>query len=921
MDRRLFWTSGVLNEVNLAYRKAEGDYSLERMLESMEIQALTEAETACGQGGFLAAKIGKILSPQQFNALSQKDKETAIVLLGKSGLVGYSRDDKIYVSLSPAISRSSACTFFVIFSMLEKLSKAVLAIKPVWEIKFNAPAENKRDYIQWETLLTKLYPWITSAQEAFSRPAVDLPLQSAEPVRNVSTNRAPSPQDNQSIQFLNQDELANSVSSIQRINGDTFKPVPDNFLDSNTNSVAKAAEENKSAKQQNNTGSNSIKSLFPESLTVRVMFYKSMPHIPFLDNDGTVYVLTEKSDTEKMASEIDNIFPKEATWGQFCDSFYKSYSHLGCSKIAVNTGNRKILIDYDLSLEYNGKKTEYQLNGNKLNLYLIQLLQLKNGQGINKGNSNYAELLKLLFEEELGKTLFFVPMVYDNDSKQQAAADRTLHFFSDTDRVVKNIFVKNDNKGGICINSNDDSLVFMDGSEGYVSANSSSGQAMHMITLQEADGTLFIPGFTNLAELREMYTENRVAIAMLSDMVKLKNGSIKGIILNPFSINYVVPDELLKQEKPVADTSDPLLKGRAPSQPIIDTAPKAVVTDNIPSPVIQKSDDDFTKGFVDLGPDDSDKDKDVNYDTILGIKSDNTADKGKDVDKNKADDFADILGVKPDDASPIDDSDDEDKKDKKSRKKDKKDKKPKSKAKRIIITIVSVLAALFIILVSISVISDISYRRGKKVEWSTIIDSELLPIPESDYVAYYYDSDSYISFDIARCSHEQFKLYVMECKSMGYTIDADILSDSNSDYYIAYNEEGYKLDLSYSDYCNQINVRLYNPITFYKVIWPDEEKCYGLPDPESDKIIIENNSSNLFSAMVGECDFEGFKDYVNKCYEAGFNRDYNGSEINNPLYDEYDNGTTYNLYNAEKNCVTIEYEGGNIISIKISKSN
>ena len=121
MNRKIEWRSMELDEIALVYEKAEKNHTIETLLEQLETQALEEAKTNMGMR---KTDTGNVLKPEQFERLSDTDKETAIKVLGNAGLSAWNTDLQtatIISTLSPIITSVQACTVFNILNRIEKL--------------------------------------------------------------------------------------------------------------------------------------------------------------------------------------------------------------------------------------------------------------------------------------------------------------------------------------------------------------------------------------------------------------------------------------------------------------------------------------------------------------------------------------------------------------------------------------------------------------------------------------------------------------------------------------------------------------------------------------------------------------------------------------------------------------------------------
>ncbi len=164
MHRLLEWESGLYDEMPLIYEKAGGDDEIGGLLEKLEQAALSEAQEACLDGGIFAKMVGATLSPDEFNELASKDKEAAIKMLAGNGFDKISRNDEekiLYIKLKPAINKSKACSVFEILNRLEKLDGIINTNNQKWELELQIPLGGRNNFVQWEILIMRLYPWIS----------------------------------------------------------------------------------------------------------------------------------------------------------------------------------------------------------------------------------------------------------------------------------------------------------------------------------------------------------------------------------------------------------------------------------------------------------------------------------------------------------------------------------------------------------------------------------------------------------------------------------------------------------------------------------------------------------------------------------------------------------------------------------------
>lgn len=92
---------------------------------------------------------------------------------------------------------------------------------------------------------------------------------------------------------------------------------------------------------------------------------------------------------------------------------------------------------------------------------------------------------------------------------------------------------------------------------------------------------------------------------------------------------------------------------------------------------------------------------------------------------------------------------------------------------------------------------------------------------------------------------------------------------------------------------------------FKEIEWPDSDIAKLIPKPESTFGRIEWESSDGFSITLGKITESKYKDYVKACKDKGFKEDYEKG-------DDY-----YRAENKEKYYLSLEYEKGNIMSVRL----
>lgn len=183
---------------------------------------------------------------------------------------------------------------------------------------------------------------------------------------------------------------------------------------------------------------------------------------------------------------------------------------------------------------------------------------------------------------------------------------------------------------------------------------------------------------------------------------------------------------------------------------------------------------------------------------------------------------------------------------------------------------------IIIILITYGKISStISKNKEAKQNRSELLETTLskyLPELKKGNVDIGSDSEEYLSFSIKDIDYDFYKEYKNSCIDLGFSIE----NDKDSRNYTAYNDSGYKLDLSFYD--NEINVRLEVPEKMDNISWPTNGIVTILPKPKSKFGKITSDSSNYFCVKIAKTSLDDYNEYVKTCEDNGFNVDYNKTE-------------------------------------------
>ncbi len=186
-------------------------------------------------------------------------------------------------------------------------------------------------------------------------------------------------------------------------------------------------------------------------------------------------------------------------------------------------------------------------------------------------------------------------------------------------------------------------------------------------------------------------------------------------------------------------------------------------------------------------------------------------------------------------------------------------------------------------------------RRSKEYDkWPTSGLGAVLPTPDTEKVEVF-DYSSFFSATvyIDETTSELFPAYVAKCESAGFSVDAE----KNSDKYVAYNKEGYRVSMQLFDGLGQFDIHLDTPKVNGTFAWPSIGLATLLPEPKTNVGTVEYDTSKQFSVWIGETSLDSYKEYVNECIDSGFSVDYDSAEKN------------YSAKNIDGVSLKLEYQG------------
>lgn len=207
---------------------------------------------------------------------------------------------------------------------------------------------------------------------------------------------------------------------------------------------------------------------------------------------------------------------------------------------------------------------------------------------------------------------------------------------------------------------------------------------------------------------------------------------------------------------------------------------------------------------------------------------------------------------------------------------------------------------LVVFLVMFSLLSLVSC--GGKLEWPDGKLGNMIPQIDGVKGEIGYENLDSLYITLEDISENQYLNYIEGCKNKGFSVD---VSD-NSDSFTAFNDEGYKIDISYFS-SGDMWITVDAPISMSNFDWPNSDIAKLLPEPSSNYGKIEWEAEYGFVIYVGNTTKAEYKDYVEAVYARGFTVDYNKG-------DDY-----FYADNAEGYSVSLKYEDFNTMFVRIDE--
>ncbi|MDO5400926.1 MAG: hypothetical protein Q4F17_08110 [Eubacteriales bacterium] len=180
MERKISWASGVFDEIDLVYERAEKNPQIAAILSELEERALQEGLDNCET--FL--KDNEPLTKEIYSNLAWYDREMLLYRLAQRGLDRFepsAEEPIITVTFSARIQQVLGCTMFFLLNRLEKLDGTYNVLHfPKATLHLQVPLGGKKGLMKYEMLIMQLYPWL-SVRETSTNEMAELPEEKAAP--------------------------------------------------------------------------------------------------------------------------------------------------------------------------------------------------------------------------------------------------------------------------------------------------------------------------------------------------------------------------------------------------------------------------------------------------------------------------------------------------------------------------------------------------------------------------------------------------------------------------------------------------------------------------------------------------------------------------------------------------------------------
>ena len=268
--------------------------------------------------------------------------------------------------------------------------------------------------------------------------------------------------------------------------------------------------------------------------------------IPFTSAEGIIRLYKNREDAEA--------YVKNDTKYQLTAMTIRTNQLELCKDLWAQMGIKSYEIYSDYENCICEKVNETNFIGDRTALLALRIKQ----NSLSGYNKSLLELKYDLLKRELNTTPLLVPMAYDNDKEDLMSSDTAIHMTDRANRLLSNLLYDND--GGpknpiptyfgikdhtgerLAVMWNGARVLYYGGAE-TISADIADEQpaeiprnfpkVMHCYFADNTTtGSHMLAAFTNIKDLRKIYSGKRIALFTFSELAALAKGS-DGIVINP----------------------------------------------------------------------------------------------------------------------------------------------------------------------------------------------------------------------------------------------------------------------------------------------------------------------------------------------------------------------------------------------------
>ena len=192
-------------------------------------------------------------------------------------------------------------------------------------------------------------------------------------------------------------------------------------------------------------------------------------------------------------------------------------------------------------------------------------------------------------------------------------------------------------------------------------------------------------------------------------------------------------------------------------------------------------------------------------------------------------------------------------------------------------------------------------RANQTYTWPSSGLAQLLPQPKDDKGEVTANSDARLAVTVRSTEEADYNDYLQQVKDKGFANEP--VNDTNQ--YTAYDDKGNELELSFNADTKEMKIDLDAAEEMGTLTWPTTGPATLVPAPVSTTGKVTTNSSDEFSAKVGNTSKDDFAAYADQVFAAGFDVDYSKGDTN------------FTADNAEGTHVSINYLGANVMSVTV----